>query len=45
MDDKRKYLIVVRNKIFATNLTLRQCMKLSVYLGNKGIDHTERRYK
>lgn len=43
MTDKQKYSIVVKNKIFATNLTLKQCMKLSVYLGRKGINHSERR--
>ena len=43
MTDKRKYSIVVKNKIFVTNLTLEQCMKLSVYLGKKGINHSERR--
>ena len=42
MTDKQKYLIVVKNKIFATNLTLEQCMKLSAYLGKKGINHSER---
>ena len=42
MTDKQKYSIVVKNKIFATNLTLEQCMKLSAYLGRKGINHSER---
>lgn len=41
--DEQKYSIVVKNKIFATNLTLKQCMKLSVYLGKKGINHSEKR--
>lgn len=43
MTDKHKYLLMVKNKIFATNLTLKQCMKLSAYLGRKGINHSERR--
>lgn len=42
MTDKHKYSLIVKNKIFATNLTLKQCMKLSVYLGKKGINHSER---
>lgn len=42
MTDEQKYSIVVKNKIFATNLTLKQCMKLSVYLGRKGINHSEK---
>lgn len=43
MTDKQKYSIEIKNKIFATNLTLKQCMKLSVYLGKKGINHSEKR--
>ena len=42
MTDKQKYSIVVKNKIFATNQTLEQCMKLSAYLGRKGVNHSER---
>ena len=44
MTDKqiiKKYSIIAKNKVFASNLTLEQCMKLSVYLGRKGINHRE----
>lgn len=40
-----KWGIKIRGKIFAKNMTLKQCMILSAKLGNKGITHSEYRYK
>ena len=42
---KYKYGIKINGKVFAKNMTLQQCMKLSVKLGNKGINHSEYRYE
>ncbi len=42
---KYKYGIKINGKVFAKNMTLGQCMKLSVKLGNKGISHSEYRYE
>ena len=42
---KYKYGIKINGKVFAKNMTLQQCMQLSVKLGNKGINHSEYRYE
>lgn len=42
---KYKYGIKINKKVFAKNMTLQQCMKLSVKLGKKGINHTEYGYE
>ena len=41
MRKEKKYKIIVKDKTFAKNLNLKQAMKISVYLGKKGIPHRE----